>query len=246
MSTVNRQTVAPRSGKGKRCLQNRYRIPRYCQFQISNPKTTLSRDTDNIYALDKRLIRLRYFWLIFSLVATMNGSLAQSSQMQVIELSCVNSAGCFFEIQQAIDSSPAGSKIKMGPGTYYERPLIINRSISLIGAGSSSTHIRIVDRGAGISIVSLTEMRVELAGIDIQMPDIWDVNDSNSRSLGIYWTRTNTRQATNSFCYRISSKAMSTSSALRSCRGIKMNARCCYEWSRKLSQFSARMLSSSC
>ena len=68
--------------------------------------------------------------------------------------SCVNpqgSHGCFDKIQDAINAASPGDTINVEAGTYYES-LVIQKSLSLIGAGLADTIIDANNNGAGINV----------------------------------------------------------------------------------------------
>lgn len=72
-----------------------------------------------------------------------------------------NGAGDFYSIQDAINASEDGDTIRVFEGAYYEN-VIVNRSISLVGNGSSNTSII----GTG-HIIWIREKNVEVSGFNI-------------------------------------------------------------------------------
>jgi len=56
------------------------------------------------------------------------------------------------EIQKAIEAAPEGATIRIGPGTYYEKQLVLEKSLVLQGAGASKTTIKAVDSGAALIV----------------------------------------------------------------------------------------------
>lgn len=71
-----------------------------------------------------------------------------------IEVTCPQPQGCFMEIQKAIMAAPEGATIRIGPGTYYEKRLILEKNLVLEGAGAAETTIKAVDSGAALIVRS--------------------------------------------------------------------------------------------
>ena len=135
--------------------------------------------------ISKEGVILRYL-LVFIVLLSI-GSLPIRADNQVIGVDCPNSSGCFNMIREAINSAFSGNTIKLGAGTYYEKSILISKSLSLIGTGTDNTHIKIVDSGPGISIVSPNEIAVNISDLEILMPHIWDVADQTTKSIGIFF-----------------------------------------------------------
>ncbi len=61
---------------------------------------------------------------------------------QTIEVKCDNPAGCSGLLEQVIATAPAGAVIQLGIGTFYERPLTINKSLTIKGVTPDKTFIQ--------------------------------------------------------------------------------------------------------
>jgi len=107
---------------------------------------------------------------------------------EAVEVSCPDPRGCFMKIEEAIESTPEGSTIRIGPGTYYEKPLVIQKSLVLQGAGAYQTEIRTVDPGAGINILSSDSISVTLQGLAI-VTRIEERKSEDSANVGILWVQ---------------------------------------------------------
>jgi pectin methylesterase-like acyl-CoA thioesterase len=84
-----------------------------------------------------------------------------------------NGGGDYKTIQAAIDNASSGDSIYVWTGTYYEN-IIVNKSITMIGNGSTTTIIN----GSGIDmVVCITEDWVNLSGFSIY---------NNKSNKGIY------------------------------------------------------------
>ncbi|HIC96359.1 TPA: hypothetical protein EYP12_07025 [Candidatus Bipolaricaulota bacterium] len=103
-----------------------------------------------------RIVRIFSSWLaiLVCIVGVMIGEAPTE-----VEVTCPQPQGCFMAIGEAIEASPEGAIIKIGPGTYYEKPLIIEKSLILVGAGRTQpvigpfrTVIQAVGPGAAITI----------------------------------------------------------------------------------------------
>jgi hypothetical protein len=114
--------------------------------------------------------------LAATLVAVSGGSLkwqesALSQPAFIIEVSCPDAEGCFSLIGKAIQQAPAGATIRIAPGTYYERPLTIEKSLRLEGLQTEiegNPRIVLVDVGTAILIQASSLLTVELQRLSIE------------------------------------------------------------------------------
>ncbi len=96
-----------------------------------------------------------------------------SREPLVREVSCPSATGCYRLIGQTVDLAASGTTIRIGPGTYYEPPFTIDRSLTLQGAGTEATKIILTDPRAekpttGITILANQALTVELTGLRIE------------------------------------------------------------------------------
>ena len=59
----------------------------------------------------------------------------------VIQVNCTDTNGCFHLLGQAIESAPEGATIQLSSGVFYEIPMLINRSLTIQGAGAQFTYV---------------------------------------------------------------------------------------------------------
>ena len=78
------------------------------------------------------------------------GHLVGQPKPATLDVTCPDPEGCFRRIEQALAEAPPGATVRIGRGLYYEKPLTIDKSLSLIGEGSPE--IRVVDPGVGITV----------------------------------------------------------------------------------------------
>jgi nitrous oxidase accessory protein NosD len=71
-----------------------------------------------------------------------------------LKISCKDPSGCFNLLKNSIEAANAGAEIEIGPGVYYERPITINKSVTLIGVGDTIPDIIAVEGGAVIRVNS--------------------------------------------------------------------------------------------
>ena len=74
--------------------------------------------------------------------------LGQPSGISGIEITCAEPTGCFLRIGQAIRQAPEGAHLRIGPGVYYQKPLVVENSLGLQGAGASRTQVQLIDPDA--------------------------------------------------------------------------------------------------
>jgi len=115
----------------------------------------------------------------------------------------------FNRIQNAINASEDGNKIRVFNGTYYEN-VVVNKSVSLIGNGSEVTTI---DGWGNGDVVFITADRVNISGFRVtgsgsDWPDsgirveannsqIFENNCSNNQIIGIFFYSSNNNTLTN-------------------------------------------------
>ena len=63
----------------------------------------------------------------------------------------------FTTIQDAIDNATDGDTIRVFRGGY-DGPIIVNKSVSLIGNGSGNTRVYGLQKGDGVKIIAIEEM----------------------------------------------------------------------------------------
>ncbi len=89
----------------------------------------------------------------------------------IIEVSCPDPEGCCSLLAKAIEQAPAGATLRLAPGTYYEKPLTIEKSLRLEGAPSESARsprIVLVQVGTALRIRAGSPMTVELERVSIE------------------------------------------------------------------------------
>lgn len=121
----------------------------------------------------------------------------QGSARIILEVSCTDPNGCFQQIHQAIETATAGTTIRIGPGTYYEKPLIIDKNLVLQGAGANFTQIHAVDPGPAITVRGSQALDVTLQGLNIVTPHVWELTDLDKESMGIQWVQQDNERAQN-------------------------------------------------
>jgi nitrous oxidase accessory protein NosD len=79
-----------------------------------------------------RITRIVSVWVILTICIA--GMLIGKTPAE-IDVACPQPQGCFMAIGEAIEAAPEGATIQIQPGLYYERPLIIEKSLTLKGVG---------------------------------------------------------------------------------------------------------------
>lgn len=115
-------------------------------------------------------------------------TLSLNSRQVSLQVSCSEPQGCFGLIGKVLAAAPAGSTIVIGPGIFYEQPLVIDRSLALQGAGADLTKIRMVEPGAAISIHSVESVEVQISSLAVTVPFIWN-NQRGNVGVGIEWVQ---------------------------------------------------------
>ncbi len=122
--------------------------------------------------------------VIFGALWIASSSEMSSNSGQVsLQINCPEATGCFGLIGKALASAPTGSTIHIGPGVFYEQPLVIERSLTLQGAGADLTKIRPVEPGSAITIRSIEPIDVLISSLTIVAPFVWD----KRISAGVVW-----------------------------------------------------------
>ncbi len=114
--------------------------------------------------------------LTATLVAASGGSLKwQESVLSqpafIIEVSCPDPEGCFSLLAEAIEQAPAGATLRIAPGTYYERPLKIEKSLRLEGLQAEiggNPRIVLVEVGTAVLIQASDSITVALERVSIE------------------------------------------------------------------------------
>jgi hypothetical protein len=115
--------------------------------------------------------------ILVAVLAAIGGSFSKgpevvlSTSVSTIEVSCPDAEGCFSLLGEAIQQAPAGATIRMAPGIYYEKPLIIDKSLRIEGVQTEtgrSPRIVLVDVGTALLIQGSSQMVVELQGLAIE------------------------------------------------------------------------------
>lgn len=121
-------------------------------------------------AHDARSRTLRYFSQMLVLVVIGLALWTIAAPRVYASPLCVNpggTGGCFSTIQAAVTAVPPGGFITVAAGIYYEHDILVNKSLTITGAGSGNT---IVD-GQGLSRVfylPLGSTVVSISGLAIQ------------------------------------------------------------------------------
>ena len=127
----------------------------------------------------------------------------------------------FPTIQKAINAAYAGDIISVAPGTYYEN-IVLNKSISLIGAGIDTT---IIDGNFTGNVMNITASNANVSGFTIQ-------RSGTSWPNGIYVTSHGNNVSgniiTNNYCGiyldHSSNNSISGNNITNSVRGIFVNS----------------------
>ncbi len=115
--------------------------------------------------------------ILVAVLAAIGGSFSKgpevvlSTSVSTIEVSCPDAEGCFSLLGEAIQQAPVGATIRMAPGIYYEKPLIIDKSLRIEGVQTEtgrSPRIVLVDVGTALLIQGSSQMVVELQGLAIE------------------------------------------------------------------------------
>jgi hypothetical protein len=105
-----------------------------------------------------------------------------ADEYAVILVSYPGTAPCNTTLQACIDGTPAGEVIEIATDTPIDETLTIEKSLTLqsnpgftgtIGGGDTSREIRVRDAGpgGGVVIVNLRNLRLDRAGVDVQLDD---------------------------------------------------------------------------
>jgi hypothetical protein len=109
----------------------------------------------------------RFVLVIGLLGFLLQGSLSMS-QSTVIEITCPERTGCFLQIGEVLQQAPEGAHLRIGPGVYYEKPLIVEKSLVLQGAGAQRTQIRLIDPDAVALAIEGRALSVRLEDLTLQ------------------------------------------------------------------------------
>ncbi|MGQ9477153.1 MAG: right-handed parallel beta-helix repeat-containing protein [Candidatus Bipolaricaulia bacterium] len=119
---------------------------------------------------DMKIMRM----ILFGLMLAVHITTVMVGEMPAeVEVTCPQPQGCFMGIQRAIEAAPEGATIRIGPGTYYEHELVLEKNLVLEGAGAAETVIKAVDSGAAViarnsSYPNLTLITLQGLGIIAQ------------------------------------------------------------------------------
>ncbi|GEM_PF-2697627 len=124
------------------------------------------------------------------LLGVPGGGASENLQPPRMEVSCSRSEGCFLLLREALEQAPDSAVIQIGPGVYYEKPLIVNKSVALQGAGADRTRIQLVDpdavaisvRGAGLS-VEIRDLAIQGGPRFSLRSEEWSVNSGTAISV---------------------------------------------------------------
>lgn len=91
----------------------------------------------------------------------------------MVEVSCPYPEGCFSLVGRAIRQASAGAIIRIAPGIYYEKPLIIDKSLRLEGIPTETGRLPriilvLVDVGMAVLIQGSSPITVELLRLSIE------------------------------------------------------------------------------
>ena len=129
---------------------------------------------------------LRGLFLKFLLLALMTWILLGGNspgESYVIQITCQSPTGCFRLIGQAIELAPWGAVIRIGPGVYNEYPIMIDKALTLEGAGIGASSSRTAttrilvqaisasgDPITAITILGKQALSVTVGGIQLEPP----------------------------------------------------------------------------
>ena len=93
-----------------------------------------------------------------------------ASTAAVLDVSCPDAEGCFSLLGEAIRQAPMGATIRITPGIYYEKPLILDKSLRIEGVteGDRLPRIVLVEVGTAFLIRGSSRMTVKLQGLTIE------------------------------------------------------------------------------
>jgi hypothetical protein len=109
-----------------------------------------------------------------------------AGEAATIEISCQEPQGCFLEISKAIKTAPSGATIYIGPGLYYEKPMVIQKSLTLQGTSPDETHIHIIEPGAAFTVDSRDPLTFTLQALSLKTR-IWEREFGKDLNIGLLW-----------------------------------------------------------
>ena len=96
--------------------------------------------------------RLLLMVSLLTLLLNGTGFLADSEQV-LLEVNCPDPKGCFRLIERAVEEAPIGATLQISSGVYYEKSIIVEKSLALERLGGRGTvEIRFVDPQPGLTI----------------------------------------------------------------------------------------------
>lgn len=100
----------------------------------------------------------RLLLMVSLLTLLLNGAAFPADPEQVVlEVSCPDPEGCFRLIERAVQEAPIGATLRISPGVYYEKTILIEKSLTLERSGERGVvEIRFVEPQPGL-IIRLTE-----------------------------------------------------------------------------------------
>jgi hypothetical protein len=108
----------------------------------------------------------------------------------ILSVKCETNIGCFGLIEEAILNAGPGTVIDISPGNYYEKPLLIDKSLTFQGQNEfnqPTTKITFVDPDVGFQIKSDSALIVVLKNLEI-FAQAKDVLLLNEEGIGIQIT----------------------------------------------------------
>ncbi len=121
-----------------------------------------------------------------------------ANDRMVIEVNCPDPQGCFLLLGQTLATAPEGAIINIGPGLYYEKPIVIPKSIHIRGEGAGESEIRLIEPGAAFTIESPMPLSFSVQGISVRtrVLELPEMGQSLQNS-GIRWkqSRNSARQS---------------------------------------------------
>lgn len=126
---------------------------------------------------------MKWVYLLLLLTA-FSISVGEVSQVGTIEVACTNPEGCLGQIEKVITTAPAGSIISVGPGSYYEKTIFIDKDLTIQGAGIHVTRVIKTEPGAAFGIRGTGQFIVKMQSLSISVSRS---TSSGTLGTGILW-----------------------------------------------------------
>ncbi len=133
--------------------------------------------------------------LFLSLVHPPQGALSARSEgpeaegSVTVAVECPQEEGCFLLLGRALREAPEGAVIRLGPGLYYEKPMVVPKSLTIEGAGLKRTEIRIVDPGAAFTLkgAETTPIAFTLKALTVRTHVLAPRIEDSGQNVGVLW-----------------------------------------------------------